>query len=285
MKHSFPNSQFKSSGKKGLPSVSFRTLIGPIVALSALSLIYGLAYTQLFLGTLALSGMMATLLRILLLTGYGIGLYGVCVWIWGKKEGAYSGRSLGRAGLGSLFVAWLVSFVLEPLSYAASPIVEGFGNVLGILAIFFVLPGLIVFFQAVYTGAKSWSDLFSTMATLFQKAPAKRISVWLALFLLLWLADLFLGGPLCTVSTGAFARLFATLVSLGQPGCSLLLLLFAQNGSLPPALWIGYGVQFVAVVILSAYVLAWQGKLSESDTGADSSKNGKPRCSRKGDRK
>ncbi|UNT93411.1 hypothetical protein [Allobaculum sp. Allo2] len=80
------------------------------MALSALSLIYGLAYTQLFLGTLALSGMMATLLRILLLTGYGIGLYGVCVWIWGKKKAHIPGEVL--AGPDSVRFLWRGSFRL-----------------------------------------------------------------------------------------------------------------------------------------------------------------------------
>ncbi len=259
--------EWESSGdskKKFTNPFRFTSLFKPMVYL----LLFSLAYSAGWLywtshAPETLNPCLVSLPGCLMLSVYGLCLYFVCTLVWGKKRGTLSAKKALSVWIVCLLVALVCMYGLTPLSYAGgNAALLILGAFCGLAFLFLVIPCLLFWFYAVYLGIEGFRDQFAFVERCWKTGGMKALNLWLIVFLLIWLWDSLMGGPLYSGSGFDAPGICTSLFFMGEPGTYFVLLLMLGHGFNGDLLMLT-AMQSLFLVFYACNTISWIGQICQ----------------------
>ncbi len=257
-------SQNAGEKKKWVNPFRFTSLFKPMVYMAIFCIAYAFGYLSFINISAGMSQIAALLCGALILSVFGVALYFVCTLVWGKKRATLGAKKIAHVWIVCLVLALFTSFGIGPLAYAGgNTLMLIAGAVLGLVMLLFALPTLILFFYAVYSGHESWNDQILAVMDYWKSNPMRIINYWLVIFLIMYLWDNMLAGPL--YSAGAFdaPALFSNLMYLSQPGTFTILLLMNGTAQVTELVMLTT-MGAIILVFLSCNTISWIGHVCKA---------------------
>lgn len=243
--------------KKWKNPFRFTSVFKPMVYLFLFSLLYG--YGTLWL--LSLPDPWNELLRTIWLAFFGLGLYFVCTLIWGKKRKTLALKKSGEVFLVCLALNLFTAYCISPLSLVSGNLALSLtGAILGTLFLLLALPSLILFFQAVYEGRSGWKEQVDFVLNAWKERFWYILNLWLLLFVLMFVWDNLMGGPLYAGARFDAPSIFTTLLFLKEPTIYFEMILVLSNGASGTWELVMLGVmESLLMVFLECNIISWYG--------------------------